>query len=266
MQRSIVCVVAALVSVSSLVSGTSGLLAQSGGKVIPLRGADRENLEKHLGRGVVGKAVTAGAIEDVAKLLGLDKNEEVTGRVVSGDDKGKAVRVDLHSIARNEGRPAWKRTVGSKTVQYGELMEDGSVVTYAIVDNDEGVVTRYSPHEPAVMKGMEPGATRKMRINVEVSNLTSPEKVSHSGYLDLVYEYVGAYEVTVPLGKFDAVLFKWDYKGKIGPASVEDHEYIFVAPGIGEVASVYRTDVSAFLVYQSHEKAATVAVSRKELN
>jgi NAD(P)-dependent dehydrogenase (short-subunit alcohol dehydrogenase family) len=34
--------------------------------------------------------------------------------------------------------------------------------------------------------------------------------------------YVGAYRVTVPAGTFDAAPLKWDFKGMIGRASVED--------------------------------------------
>jgi hypothetical protein len=239
-----------------------GGLAQSEGKVIPLTRADQEYIEKYLGRGVVGKAVPARPVDDVVEFLGLGENNLVTGRIVYGEDKGKTVRVDLQKIARKDARPAWKRTVGTKTVEYGELTKDGSIVMYAIADNDEGVITRYSPPEPVLVKGMEPGSSRKLRVEVEVSNLTSPEKVSHTGYLDLTYQYVGAYEVTVPLGKFDAVLLRWDYLGKIGPAKIEDHQYVFFAPGVGPVAVIFSTDVSAFLVYQSHEKVAAVAVSK----
>ena len=70
--------------------------------------------------------------------------------------------------------------------------------------------------------------------------------------------YIGAYRVTVPAGTFDAALLKWDFKGKIGPASVEDIQPRFVAPEVGMVAAAEKRDVAAFLIYNDNTKVGKV--------
>ena len=95
---------------------------------------------------------------------------------------------------------------------------------------------------------------------MKVYDLSDPKEVSHRGYFNMIYTYVGAYEVTVPAGKFHASLFRSEYKGKIGPASVEDVQYRFLAKGVGPVALIEKLDVSAFLVYHDHTKYGKVLV------
>jgi hypothetical protein len=84
--------------------------------------------------------------------------------------------------------------------------------------------------------------------------------VSHKGALDVTYSYLGAYKVTTPAGAYDAALIKWAYKGKVGPANVDDTQYRFFAPKVGMVASVDQLEVSAFLIYQKHTKLGRLLV------
>ena len=84
--------------------------------------------------------------------------------------------------------------------------------------------------------------------------------MSHNGTLDVTYSYLGAYKVTTPAGAYDAALIKWAYKGKVGPAKVQDTQYRFFAPKVGMVASVDHLDVSAFLLYQKQTKFGKVLV------
>jgi hypothetical protein len=93
---------------------------------------------------------------------------------------------------------------------------------------------------------------------VKVYDLSDPKEVSHEGSLDLTYSYVGAFEVTVPAGTYEAALIKWDYKGKVGPASIEDTQYRFLANNVGVVAMIDKKDISAMLFYQDHSKYGKV--------
>jgi hypothetical protein len=97
-----------------------------------------------------------------------------------------------------------------------------------------------------------------MKIDVKVYDLTDPKELSHKGYFNMTYTNVGAYEVTVPAGRFNASLLKWEYTSEIGPASIEDVRYRFLTKGVGPIAVIEKIDVSAFLVYQNHTKCGMV--------
>jgi hypothetical protein len=88
---------------------------------------------------------------------------------------------------------------------------------------------------------------------VAVYDLSDLRTASHSGSLDVTYTYVGTYRVTVPAGTYDA-LIKWDYEGKVGPATISDSQYRFLAPGAGMVAMIQIRSISALLIYNDHTK------------
>ena len=127
-----------------------------------------------------------------------------------------------------------------------------------VEDKEGGAITRYSPPEPFMLQGLAPGEKRNEKLDIKVSDLSSPEDVSHEGALDVNYRYIGAYKVKVPAGSFDAILMKWTFKGKVGPAFVDDTQYRFFAPDVGIVAAVEQLDVSAVLVYNRHKMLAAV--------
>ena len=85
-------------------------------------------------------------------------------------------------------------------------------------------------------------------------NLSDLKEVTHSGSLDVTYTYVGTYRVTVPNGTYDAALIRWDYTGEVGPATIKDSQYRFLANGAGEVAMTQIRSISALLIYSDHTK------------
>lgn len=105
-----------------------------------------------------------------------------------------------------------------------------------------------------IIPGLRPGQSITSSHKVEVYDLSDLKKVSHSGSLDVTYTYVGTYRVTVPAGAYDAALIRWDYSGKIGPASIKDSQYRFVANGAGMVAMIQIRSISAMLIYNDHTK------------
>jgi hypothetical protein len=79
--------------------------------------------------------------------------------------------------------------------------------------------------------------------------------------MNMEITYVGAYEVTTPAGTWPAILIKTDYTIKIGPAHVSDTMYVFFAKGIGKLAEIEATRVSALLIYHSTTKVAKILKS-----
>lgn len=131
-----------------------------------------------------------------------------------------------------------------------------------VQDTEAGAITKYSPSEPFMLKGLAPGDERNMNLGLKVFALSDPDDLTHEGALDVNYRYIGAYKVNVPVGSFDAVLIKWTFKGNVGPATVDDTQYRFFAPGVGIVAGIEQLDVSALLVYNRHKKVARVLVAK----
>ena len=224
-------------------------------ETIPLPQADRTALEQLLGSGVVGDPVAASplAAADIPLRAGT-----WTYQVVAGKKKGQTESDVLTQLERDPSGASWKLEIGSKDLAFIQLGDDQSLAIVSEQDTDQGVITRFSPAEPILTTGMNPGDSKKVTIGVKVYDLSSPDEVSHSGSLDLEYSYVGAYKVTVPAGSYDAALLRWVYDGSVGPASVNDTQYRFVAKDVGIVASIEKKKISALLLYHDNSNTGRV--------
>jgi hypothetical protein len=60
--------------------------------------------------------------------------------------------------------------------------------------------------------------------------------------------------VAVPSGNYAAALIRWDYTGEVGPATIKDSQYRFLASGAGEVAMIQIRSISALLIYSDHTR------------
>jgi hypothetical protein len=239
-------VVSALVVIWPLLLAPDGARAAAG-----LSADDQALLTELLGPGALGEPVAGSPLTPSFAPL---RDGTWTYRIVSGDDQGQS---EQHVVTRLQGDPSgadWRYAVGARSAQLIKQTDDGSLVFVSLEDFDEGVISRYTPPEPALLAGMAPGDSKSFSIGVKVADLSSPRNVKHEGTLALTYSYLGAYRVNTPAGSYDAALLKWAYDGKIGPASVEDTQYRFFADKVGMVASVDKLDVSAFLLYKKHTK------------
>ncbi|MFO1153747.1 MAG: hypothetical protein U1E42_08820 [Rhodospirillales bacterium] len=233
-------------------------MAQDGGAVIPLPPALQAQAERYL-PGVVGPAVPGFTIDpSLAHLAAETRTYQIIGANQAGT-------IESHVIAplpRDTSGQRWRYQVGNRVVFLSEVPGQ-SLSVVSENDEDQGVTTRYQPPEPMLIAGMNPGDQQSFSIDVSVYDLSSPGgQPDHTGTLNLTLTYVGAYQVTVPAGTFNAALLEWRYKGKIGPASVEDNQARFVAPGIGMVASAEKRDIAAFLVYNDNSKVGRVLVQQ----
>jgi hypothetical protein len=234
---------------------TAAVPAAAAADTIPLPQADRTALEQLLGSGVVGDPVAASplAAADIPLRAGT-----WTYQIVAGKKKGQTENDVLSQLERDQAGASWKLATGAKDVAFIQLGDDQSIAVGSEQDTDQGVITRFSPAEPILTAGMNPGDSKKVTIGVKVYDLSSPDEVSHSGSLDLEYSYVGAYKVTVPAGSYDAALLRWVYDGSVGPASVDDTQYRFVAKDVGIVASVEKKKISALLLYHDNSNTGRV--------
>jgi len=234
--------------------------AQTPPRALP--GEDRSELEKYLGTGVVGDPVAAPPLGTVADYFGSSDKVQFTFQAMQGKEAGTTV-VGRFVWGQSQGDSrGWQYDAGGRTVLFGRATKSGNLEVVSSLDREQGVTSRYSPAEPMLVAGLKPAETRRLKIAVSVFDLANPKKETHSGSLDVTYSYIGAYAVTVPAGKFDASLLKWVYTGKVGPASVSDVQYRFVAKGVGVVAMIEKIDVSAFLLYRDNTRIGRVLVKR----
>jgi hypothetical protein len=235
--------------------------SSSPGNIIPLSQDDRQALEKYLGPGVIGQPVEAPVIEDPVDLYGL-RAGTWQGKITSGEKAGEDFAWTVEASAGKETN-GWRGYRGKRQVDYLEKATDGHVVVSGVVDNDNGVITRYTPPEPRMRKGIKPSESHTADLEVKVYSAKNPEQLKYSGKLNLTLTYMGAYAVKVPAGEYNAPLFKWHYKGKVGPAKIDDAVYRFFAPGVGPVALIEFKHISAALIYHDTEKYGIVLTELK---
>lgn len=242
----LISVLAGLFAIAGNVSG-SGSGGEPSGRVIELKEGDRAALSG-LGKGVVGKALAAKPIHDAARLMPLTEGKW-TYRVLAGDNKGKKQEDIIGRPKYDSMEKSWRRVVGRKFIEYYRLKGGGKIALVSEVDLIEDVITHYHPVFPVIFNGMGPGDKSEVQTDISVYDLHDPADEKYKGHLKVTHTYVGAYEILVPAGKYQTVLIKSTYVGKVGPASVNDFGYIFYAVDEGIVAAVDRSHVSAFLIY-----------------
>jgi hypothetical protein len=235
-----------------VVAASAGLVAIPGAGAQGLTSADKKLIDKLLGPGVLGSSASAEALADPASLLPL-RPTTWTFRIVSGPNQGNTETDTLQPVPSDKATP-WHYDAGHDTDYLLRQAADGSIVSPAEKDLGEGVLTRYDPPRPMLLKGAEAGVPQTLTTSVNVYDLGDTSTVTHSGSLTLTYTYLGRYQLKVPAGTYPAAVVKMDYNGSIGPASVEDTEYWFYAQGVGPVAMIEKEDVSAFLVYNKEDK------------
>ena len=234
--------------VVTLIIVSSAPEARGQGPVLPLSAADRQQIAAHLGAGVVGAALPSARITDASTYFPL-VDKIFVFQVTSGSNSGTTQNLGLKQALRPGGPLAWRFQLTPTLAAFINSTPGGDLMMPAVVDSDKGVVVVTTPANPFVLTGMQPGESRSFSQTVAVNYLDDPTKKDWGGSLSATYTYVGTYKVTVPAGAFDAILIRFAYRGKVGPADVVYTAWYFFAPGTGLVAMVNLEDVSAFWIF-----------------
>jgi hypothetical protein len=237
-----------------LVAGPA-LAPTAAAETIPLPQGDRAAVEQLLGTGVIGDPVEASPLTPADIPL---REGTWTYQIVAGNNQGQTENDVLTKLQRDESGASWQVATGSKDLAFIETGPGDNIAIVSEQDADQGVLTRFSPAEPILINGMNPGGNQNVTIAVNVYDLSDPQEVSHSGSLNLEFSYIGAYRVTVPAGSYDAALLKWVYDGSVGPASVKDTQYRFIAKDVGIIASIEKKRISAMLFYHDNSNTGRV--------
>jgi hypothetical protein len=246
--------IVALLAVAVLVlTGSHHATADDAGPIISLPDTDRAQLNRLLGEGVVGEALPSAPLAGIEAYL-PPKDRVMTLRVVTSDEEATTETHRIEETTDAAFAPGWHYTIEGIAELYFQKDSTGNIRTVAEKDLDKAVLSRFTPGDPLIIPGLKPGQSIKSKHKVEVFDLSNLKEVAHSGSLDVTYTYVGTYRVTVPSGTYDAALIRWDYTGDVGPATIKDSQYRFLASGAGEVAMIQIRSISALLIYSDHTK------------
>jgi len=231
------------------------LLLSSEARADGLSDADREALAPLLTAGVVGAPAAARPL--TLEMAGL-RDGSWTYQILEGKGKGQTQTHVVTQLKRDATGASWRYQAGPKTVLFLQDAPDGTLSLVSEQDIEQGVLTTYAPPQPIVVPGLSPGESRQLTIAVKVYDLSQPDNLKYQGSLAITYRYLGAYTVTVPAGSWDAALVKWTFKGKVGPADIEDTQYRFAVEDVGMLARVEKKDISAMLFYHDNSKSAGI--------
>lgn len=198
----------------------------------------------------MGAALPSERISDASSYFPLEEKTFVF-QVTSGSNTGNPQNLVLKKARRPDGATSWRINFAPSLAGFISLAAGGDLIMPAVSDVDEGVIVVTTPANPFVLRGMKPGESRSFRQKVSVNYLNDPTKRDWGGRLNATYTYVGTYNVTVPAGTFKAILIRFAYRGKVGPADVVYTAWYFFAPEAGLVAMVNMEDVSAFWIYRN---------------
>jgi len=235
-----------VVALSTVLLASGSARAQ--GVVLPLPPDDQQKIASQLGPGVVGNALPSQTISNVSTYFPL-ANRSMTYQITSGPKAGSRESGEIARMRRPSGMPAWRLTLSPSLTGFIAQTTNGGLVMPAVSDPGEGVVVVTTPANPFVPQGIRPGETRSFSQQVSVNYLDNPTDQDYSGSLNGTYTYLGTYQVMVPAGTFQAVLFRAKSEGRVGPAHTTDTAYSFFAPNVGMVAMIMQEDVTAFWIF-----------------
>ncbi len=238
---------------------SSPIALASDAAVIPLPPEVARDLEL-LGKGVVGKALPAPPITNVHEYANLGSGTWEY-KIVSGGKDGEKVRSESYEkMPAEDGAEVWKRTIGTEFVEYMTIETDHDFGKHLEDDLDVGYSSRFLPGVLWLSK-TKAGETRTIESKIESFKTDRPDHISYHGKLTAKLSYIGQYEVTTPAGTWPAVLARAEFDIKVGPAKVTDTAYMFFAKGVGKIAEIETTHVSALLIYHSSTKVAKLLKS-----
>jgi hypothetical protein len=220
---------------------------------------DRRLLEQGFHGAFRYHPIAAEALEDPRALLAPDEAANVY-RVLpeSGPESEETHR--FTAVSEVPGISRFEYHLNATESQLLRLSDGQGVFIEGAIDRKEGVRTEFQPAKPLLPKGLLPGQSVTGVSKVRVLDLAHPEKVRHSGELNLTLTHLGSFHGIVPFGEYDTVLLRLESRGKIGPADIVHQQYYCFAEDTGLLAFLESRRISAFGIYEKREQQALVLI------
>lgn len=220
---------------------------------------DRRLLEQGFHGAFRYHPIAAEALEDPRALLAPDEAASVY-RVISESGPESEETHRFTEVSEASGTTRLEYQLNASESQFITLSEGRGVFIEAAIDRKEGVRTEFQPAKPLLPKGLLPGQSVTGVTKVRVLDLDHPDKVRHSGELNLTLTHLGSFHAVVPFGGYDTVLLRLESRGKIGPAEIIHRQYYSFAEDTGLLAFLESRRISAFGIYEKREQQALVLI------
>jgi len=212
-----------------------------------------------LGAGVVGAPVEP---IDPAKLIAaITRPHSTEFRVTEGPKKGETVLLSVRkrgggSNATASGRSSsWTHELPGILTEH--VVENSAGLSAStLVIGTSGYSSTYRPPEPLLLSAIADGKSKSFLMDVEVHTKTQPDKVKYHGQIRVTYSNKGTYRIKTPAGDFDGLVVRTTYKGKLGPATMNDADIRIYSPTMGLIALVVHTRLHAALVLNRDQHTA----------
>jgi hypothetical protein len=134
--------------------------ADAASPVIPLPDTDRAQLDRLLGKGVIGEALPSAPLADIDAYL-PPKGSVMSLRVVTSDMKATEETHKIENTVDAAFAPGWHYTIEGITEPYFQKDSTGNICTIAEKDLDKAVLSRFTPGDPLIIPGLKPGESIK---------------------------------------------------------------------------------------------------------
>ena len=232
---------------------------------------DAQHIQNRLPGIVIGPAKNVPLLDDAKDWWPL---KEATLTYGHGNDHAKSKTVVVKKIDRAPGSTlkdpvdGWALELPSGTTRYLTTNDPYGIVSPSALNKSYSVIIELDPAEPIVHSGAKPGTPARRKTKVNVYNVGNLKSTAYSGTVDCTWTDLGGWRVKVPMGEYDTRLVKVQYKGSVGPASVDGSNYVFLAKGKGVIAYSDGRDISAFIIFNLDDDTGGVlkSVDGKDTN
>ncbi|RLC97035.1 MAG: hypothetical protein DRI46_13315 [Chloroflexi bacterium] len=218
-----------------------------------------------LGNNIVGKSLPAIVIKDPFRYVS-GKPGKYTYQMILTDDEDTVtkfeIRREMDSKIGEERK--WSLEIDDDFIEEWQADSKGNIHLTAQTDVDSGYRVEFTPHL-LLPAGARQGQHWRSKSSLNVYETSDPDTIAYEGELVSTKAYEGRFEVTTPVGKFDAILISDDYEINIGVVNIKDRRYTFYAPNIGKVAEIDGFHVSAFLFFHKRKNEVKILMNLPRL-
>ncbi|MEE3327928.1 MAG: hypothetical protein VX252_11385 [Myxococcota bacterium] len=173
--------------------------------------------------------------------------------IMEGPKKGQQVELSVQAPSRLPGSgkaldtPVWALEIPGVMKQYAEVTGEG--LQSPIIMLDRGTfAASYLPYDPVLLRKIDFGQSKTFAMQVKVHPQSDFSETEYEGQIQATYTNKGSYRFDTPSGTYDGVIIATEYRGTLGPATMDNRNLRIYSPKDGLVAMVAHDRLHAILL------------------